>query len=203
MRRLIAWVALLLLLVGFYFQVSYYQTILGITLTAIASLITLDLGTTQVFRWKWRILSTIWKAWRHPQKCLFLTNININLLPGGTEPGKGYEWICGFDVISLLPWSKTLDFTLEITQPRDIEGTDGQISNIKLLGFSRNEVKPQRLPMTEEVFEFLRNRNSGIPSAFRTGYTIPINLIIQGRDHKGKSIIHETIQPDVKLFQRY
>lgn len=171
-----------------------------IVFLAIACGTSLVIGTLPIQKWGCSMISTIWRAWRHPKEFFFIQDVDINLLPSGGEPGKGFEWACKFQVVSVLPWSKTVYFKASITDPEEIAGTNGSIPEVRLCDLSKTDIPAQRLQLSEGVHDYLVNRRNVIKgiriAEYYKNYALPITLIIEGRDrpdHKGKLLIYETI----------
>lgn len=163
--------------VGFYWLVGILAILSGSLLIA---------ALLPVLKWGWHMLRTVWRAWRHPDKFLYIWDLNVNLLPQPSEPGEGFMWICGFEVVSLFPWDKIICFELEIREPSELAGTKGYLTNKKIKELSSTNVGLHRYPMSRQVYESLVRIKKA--SSF-----LPMRILINGRDNKGKHLLNQSV----------
>lgn len=141
------------------------------------------------FRWGYRMIKLLWRAWRHPREFLYVRGVQVNLSPGVTS-GKDFEWVCGLEIVSALPWSRNLrTLQVNITKPEDMPKMCGTFKNIKLGILSASLIANTRFTLSQQAHDYLeKQRSSGI------NY-LPITLIIEGRGNKDELLLYEVIEP--------
>ena len=165
---------------------TIWQTILGkniaaIVLLGISCLASLFFTALPFIRWGCYMLKFLLRMWRNPTG-FFIMNPTINFIPEPGERGKGPEWVCGFEVISTVPWTKHLSFNLEIRDPIELAGTTGQLSQrVEPLG--RTEIYSKRFPISLSASEFLKRRLAASP-----GF-LPLRVLVNAKDDKGRDVI--------------
>ena len=141
-----------------------------------------------IFRWGCHMIKNLWKAWRHPDNFLYIWNLsNVSLLPHPSDPGRGFEWICGFEVVSFFPWQKIVCFELEIREPSELAGTKGCLRNIEIKALSSTDIGAHRYPMSNQVHDFLVARIKKTPS-FQ-----PIRILVNGKDNKDRHLLNQSL----------
>jgi hypothetical protein len=164
-----------------------------VAVLAIVSLTFLIIIIFPTLKVGYRMISTIWKSYRHPDNYLYVQNVCVELLPSDT-PGKGFVWICGFQIVSNLFWNVIVNrFELEITQPDEIAGVSGYIGNTKILGLSKTNVCGHRMSLNTQMHTHLQEKRES------DNNYLPITLVIKGRASSGKLLVYDVVKHTVKL----
>ncbi len=138
-----------------------------------------------LLRWWCHMFKFIWNIWRNPSKFFFVRNLNLNLRMK-SESGE-YEWACGLEVISLIPWNKKMNIIVEVREPDKIAGMIGEFTkDIVIKGLSNNKVSMTRFSMTDK-------RRSYIDSSMNDSSYLPVGLMIMARDSRNKCTIWESM----------
>jgi hypothetical protein len=155
--------------------------VVAILILGVACLASLLFTIFPFLKWGCRMIRFLWKMWRHPIG-LFVQNISVSFVPCPSEGGGHPEWICGLDIISVIPWSKEVSIQLEIREPRELAGTTGNIKGL-VNPLGNTPISPTRFPISEQAAAFLKEQLSKSP-----GF-LPLRILINIRDAKGKPLV--------------